>query len=277
MFEKIEIIENAVNEVQEIDYKKLLNDCYVDLSEDLQPPETLLSIGTHLYKGKHYDTSVCTAGEVSAITAVSKAKKSFLKSALIGSYIGGSANLLFSNIKTHRTEDFTILDFDTEQGNYYAQRTFRRVPEIAGNVYENYRPYVTRSLSSEQRLKLIDTSLKEQENIYKTPVKLVCIDGIADLIDNTNDIEMSKMASDYLMKWTYEYNIHINTIIHKSGLTNKPLGHLGTFCLKKAESVINLDVIDENIVEVSNSYSRGYRFDTFQFSINSDALPYLIE
>jgi hypothetical protein len=249
----------------------------VDLSEELKPPEMLLSIGQHEYKGNYYDTPIMTAGEFSAIVAVSKSKKSFLKSALLACYIGGNSNIQFSNIKTHRKENYTILDFDTEMGNYYAQRSFRRVIEMVGQDYPNYKSYVTRSLTSSQRLQLIDYCLKNQETLYKTKIKLVSIDGIADLVENTNDIVMSKEASDYIMRWTYDYNIHITTVIHKSGLTGKPLGHLGTYVLKKAETVIELDLNEDGSVKVTNSYSRGYKFDDFEFAIDKNALPYLIE
>jgi hypothetical protein len=255
----------------------LESSCFVDLSEELKPPEMLLSIGQHEYKGNYYDTPIMTAGEFSAIVAVSKSKKSFLKSALLACYIGGNSNIQFSNIKTHRKENYTILDFDTEMGNYYAQRSFRRVIEMVGQDYPNYKSYVTRSLTSSQRLQLIDYCLKNQENLYKTKVKLVSIDGIADLVENTNDIVMSKEASDYIMRWTYDYNIHITTVIHKSGLTGKPLGHLGTYVLKKAETVIELDLNEDGSVKVTNSYSRGYKFDDFEFAIDKNALPYLIE
>jgi hypothetical protein len=260
-----------------LDFLDIHNDCYVDLSEEMIAPEILISIGTHEYKGQQYATAAMTAGEFSAIVAVSKAKKSFLKSAFLGSYIGGDANLLFGNIKTHRKEDFTILDFDTEQGKYYAQRTFRRVHEISNRHYPNYHCYATRQLTSLQRLQLIDYCLSNQETLYKTKVKLVAIDGIADLVENTNDIVMSKEASDYVMKWTYEHNVHITTVIHKSGATGKPLGHLGTYILKKAECVIDLEINDDKSIQVSNPYARGYTFDTFSFDVNKNALPYLIE
>jgi hypothetical protein len=255
----------------------LESSCFVGLSEELKPPEMLLSIGQHEYKGNYYDTPIMTAGEFSAIVAVSKSKKSFLKSALLACYIGGNSNIQFSNIKTHRKENYTILDFDTEMGNYYAQRSFRRVIEMVGQDYPNYKSYVTRSLTSSQRLQLIDYCLKNQETLYKTKIKLVSIDGIADLVENTNDIVMSKEASDYIMRWTYDYNIHITTVIHKSGLTGKPLGHLGTYVLKKAETVIELDLNEDGSVKVTNSYSRGYKFDDFEFAIDKNALPYLIE
>lgn len=260
-----------------IDFKTLESSCFVDLSEDLKPPETLLSIGQHQYKGNYYDTPIMTAGEFSAIVAVSKSKKSFLKSALLGAYIGGNSNLQFSNIKTHRDKDYTILDFDTEMGSFYAQRTFRRVLEMVSQPYENYKSYVTRHLTSSQRLGLIDYCLKNQLELYKETVKLVSIDGIADLVENTNDIIMSKEASDYIMRWTHEYNLHITTVIHKSGLTGKPLGHLGTYVLKKAETVIDLDLQEDGSVLVTNPYSRGYKFDDFTFDIDKNALPYLVD
>lgn len=268
-------LENNLKEI-EFDFDKLEKDCFVDLSEEMLHPEILLSIGKHEYKSKIYDTPIMTAGEFSAIIATSKSKKTFLKSAFLASYIGGNSNNLFPNIKSHRDKEYTILDFDTEQGKYYTQRTFRRVLEMVNGNYESYKGYATRHLSSSERLLLIDHCLKNQKR-YKHPVKLVSIDGIADLVENTNDIMMSKEASDYIMKWTYDYNIHVTTIIHKSPQTNKPLGHLGTYVLKKAETVIDLEIQDDKSIKVTNPYSRGYRFEDFTFDINENALPYLIE
>lgn len=269
--------ENLKNSEAEIDFDYLINSCYVDLDVEIKPPEILLSIGQHEYKNKNYPTPVMTAGEFSAIVAASKSKKSFLKSAFLGCYIGGGGESLFPNIKTHRDSDYTILDFDTEQGKWYTQRTFRRVKDITGGNYENYYGYATRHLKSRERLLMIDHCLSNQSKLYKNKVKLVAIDGIADLVENTNDIVMSKEASDYIMKWTYEHDIHITTIIHKSPLTGKPLGHLGTYVLKKAESVIELDINEDYSVRVSNPYSRGYKFEDFDFDVNSDALPYLLD
>jgi len=52
---------------------------------------------------------------------------------------------------------------------------------------------------------------------------------------------------------------------------------LGTYVLKKAETVIDLEVQEDKSILVTNPYSRGYRFDDFKFDINKDALPYLID
>jgi hypothetical protein len=260
-----------------VDYISMLKECVVDLDVEIKQPKILISVGEHEYKGNFYPTPIMTEGEFSAIIAVSKAKKSFLKSALIGSYIGGNSNILFPNIRTHRSSDYGIADFDTEMGRYYTQRSFRRIQDMTGAKYDNYKGFATRHKSSQERLFMIDTLLKNQKSFFTNEIKLLSIDGIADLVENTNDILMSKDVSDYVMKWTYEYNLHITTIIHKSSLTGKPLGHLGTYVLKKAETVINLEIDESGNVLVNNPFSRGYKFDDFAFNINKDALPYLIE
>lgn len=109
-------LDNKKAESEVIDFISMQNECYIDLYEEMIAPEILLSIGEHEYKKKMYPTALMTAGEFSAIIAVSKAKKSFLKYAFIASYIGGNANVLFGNIRSHRDSNYTILYFDTEQG-----------------------------------------------------------------------------------------------------------------------------------------------------------------
>lgn len=255
----------------------LMNRAYIDLSLDIPKPEILISIGYHSYKGKTYDTCACSAGEASAIVAPSKSYKTFLKSALVASFIGGSTNILFPNIKSHRTKDYTILDIDTEQGDVYAQRSFRRVPEMSGGNYNNYYSYATRSFTAEERMILLEYLLENQAKLYKMPVKLVSIDGIADFCEDTNDIVMSKAISDKIMLWTSKYNIHILTVIHKLNGSNKPVGHLGSFVTKKVENIFLLEK-DETTghIKVENSHSRGYKFDTFYFNVNENALPYQV-
>ena len=56
--------------------------------------------------------------------------------------------------------------------------------------------------------------------------------------------------------------------------------HLGSYILKKAETVVFLrNEIEEdkrsNII-VEHKYSRGIQFEDFAFNINEEGLPYLI-
>jgi len=69
------MIENEIDglrndAVEEKDFALIAHECHVDLSEEMQRPEILLSIGTHEYKGNSYPTPIMTSGEFSAIIAV---------------------------------------------------------------------------------------------------------------------------------------------------------------------------------------------------------------
>jgi hypothetical protein len=171
MIPKIDISKFTEGNIEEPkDYLSMLNECIVDLDVEIEQPNILISVGEHMYKGDFYPTPIMTEGEFSAIIAVSKAKKSFLKSALVGSYIGGDANLLFPNIRTHRKEDYGIADFDTEMGRYYTQRAFRRIQDITGAKYDNYKGFATRHKSSEERLHMIDSLLKNQRSSFTNEI-----------------------------------------------------------------------------------------------------------
>ena len=277
--EKLDINDFKNDEIEEtpFNYQDMFNDCFVDLDVVLERPPCAISIGTYEYNGREYDIDAHTYGEFSATVAPSKTKKSFYKSALIASYIGGTSKKYFQNIKTHRTEDFYIVDIDTEQGSFYAQHVFRRVETMTGIKYKNYLPFAMRSKTPEERVMFVDALLEDPK--YKGKIKFVSIDGIADLIENTNDIIMSAKIAQKVLKWTDVYGVHLHTIIHKLIGVNKPTGHLGSYILKKAETVVFLEKVDEedkdsNII-VKHKYSRGRSFNDFEFNINEHGLPYL--
>lgn len=259
-------------------YQEVYKRCFVNLDEVLNLPPTALGIGYHDYKGSRYLNNTFTYGEFSAIVAASKNKKTFCKSALIASYIGGNANSYFPSMVTCREGEPYIIDIDTEQGSYYAQRAFRRVTEMVGESYNNYLPFGVEELNPEEIIKFIDGLLSDTR--YKGKVKWLSIDGVADLLDNTNDIEKSVMVAQKLKKWRKENLMHISTVIHKISTSDKATGHLGSFIQKKAETVILLkdtsdDPKDKNSpIEVIQSYSRGAPFDPFYFKLDENTMPH---
>ncbi len=267
-------------EENEFNYQKVYNKCFVDLDLDMMLPPTALSIGIHDYKGDNYNNNTFTYGEFSAIVAGSKNKKTFFKSALIASFIGGNANNYFPNFTTNRKEDCYIIDIDTEQGAYYAQRAFRRVADMVGDAYVNYLPFGVEELEPEEIIKFIDCLFNDPR--YKGKIKWLSIDGIADLLVNTNDIVESKKVATKLKKWRKENDCHINCVIHKISTSDKGTGHLGSYIEKKSETVILLkDTEDYKVhnspIEVNQVYSRGAPFETFYFKLNNDTLPYECE
>ena len=273
----IDLIEDKViPENEGNDYASMLNECIVDLDAPDEPLETFVYIGND-ERGKR--CSVITRGEYSCIVASAKTKKSFCKSLITAAYIGGNTSTFSSHIQGDRKTEGYIIDLDTEQGTYYAKKTFSRVEKMVGNRYKNYIPIATRSKSVQQRLGLIEWL------IYKSPyagnIDLLLVDGIADLVYNTNDIEEGAKVAEMMLQWTSE-GLHICNVIHKAGNNDKARGHLGTAVTIKAESIIFMDrlvdeqgnLLEKNTVKVRCGYVRGIDFEDFYLTVNEQGLPF---
>ena len=238
----------------------------INLDRKIPTPEVVVGVGTYIYKGKIYKRPTMTAGEFSAIVGSSKSGKSAFKSALVASYIGGNFPDYFKQIRGNRKDNFGIIDIDSEQSDYYAQRTFRRSTAMVGANYDNYHCFALRRYNPSQRLNFIEFLLK---NKIVDNLKILFIDGIADLIDDENDLIQSKYVVGKFMEWTDKYNIHICTIIHTAYGIAKPTGHLGSTIAKKCETVFQLER-EENSTKVSSMYTRGIPFEPFHFTINEN-------
>lgn len=261
-----------IQKEKEFDFNQAYKRCLVDLNKTLERPPVALGIGYHEYKGINYLNSTFTYGEMSAIIAPQKTKKSFFKRALAACYIGGDAQNYFPSIVTTRETDKIILDFDTEQGEYYAQRSFRGVIDMVNKPYKAYMPFGIKSLSDDEMVLFIDELVQR----YKGQIGMIFIDGVADLCYNTNDIEKSKKVLQKIISWT-EYGIHICNVIHKTFEKDRATGHLGTFIQKKCETTIFLSSTDaddfRSPVLVKQKDSRGIPFDNFYFEINDNGIP----
>ena len=258
------------------DYAAMLKDCLVDLNKELAPIEPIVHVGID-YKGNK--VAAITRYECSCIYAPSKAKKSFAKSLIEAAYIGGNTSNYTDHFVGTNREDRYIISLDTEQGEFYAQRSFRRVGEMVGRNYEKYLPIQLRKKSVNDRLNLIRWLIYESP--YKGKIDLITIDGLADLVFNTNDIVASTELAEEVMKWTAE-GLHVCFILHKNSGSQKARGHIGTVSTIKCESLISLDnitddagnILEKNTVRISCSHSRGMPFEDFYLTINEQGLPF---
>ena len=255
----------------------LVEKCYIDPNEQIDHPPVAISLGEHSYKTKEglqtYPTPIGTYGNFSFIQAPPKHKKTFLVSLLSAAYLGGDSKRFVGKIKGHR-DGKCLYHFDTEQGRFHAQRTFRRVLDMCKLEQQCFNTYGLRSLMYDERLDLIEHVLK-----YSNDVGVLVIDGVADLVSDVNNIEESNKVVGKIMKWTEEYQCHIITVIHTNHNSNKPTGHLGSALEKKAETQIQLekDESDESIIKVKCKASRSKSFDDFSFFVNDYGYPEVTE
>jgi hypothetical protein len=262
------------SESLEKDFKRIHDEHFVSVDEILKPQPVAISIGYQEYKGTNFPISMGSYGDFSCIVGASKAKKSFLKSMCIAGYIGGDSNLYFDNIKGHRLNDKYVIDIDTEQSEYHSQRVFKRVVELVGINPDFYKPFSLRKLSANERLEFINWLFTESP--YVGNIGLVSIDGVADLVNDVNDLEASNKVAQKLLEWSANENCHIITVLHRNFGTKKPTGHLGSAVLKKAETVIFVEK-EGDLTLVNPEYTRNQPFEPFAFEVGSDWLPRLVD
>lgn len=260
------------------EFSKMANQARIDVNAKLRPQPICISIGEHSFGGTRYPSTFGSYGDYSCIVGASKSKKSFVKSAIAAAYFGGRADSFFPEIKGHETAGKWLIDIDTEQSDYHAQRVFRRIPEMVGQTPNNYVGFALRRYTPNERQQFVEWLIYESQ--YRGKIGLISIDGYADLISDFNDIEQSNELTSNLLKWSHDANCHITGILHKNFGSEKPVGHIGSAVLKKAETVAFTvpttrqdGTIDFNApVKLECRYSRNIPFDEFWFEIR-DNLP----
>lgn len=263
----------SLDKGKEFDYQKVFNECLIDVSKPVPPPPLAMSIGTHWAAGDNRPNNTFTYGEMSAIVAPQKHKKTFFKTAMIASYIGGKSTNYFPSVRSCRSSESYIIDVDTEQGPFYSYLSAKRVSKMTGQHYPNYLPFGTKKISGDNRVKLIDSIVNDPK--FKGRIGLLVIDGIADLCPNFNNVEKSLEIIDMIQSWS-NTGMHIMGVIHKTFDKDKAKGHLGTIFQQKIETSIFLkdtDPDEKNApIEVSQKDSRGAPFDNFYFDLDLDVL-----
>lgn len=271
MFEEIKINEQVELILPaSVDFKSMFKEALVDPAEEIKPQPIALSIGYTDYRGTNYPTPFGSYGDFSCIVGASKSKKTFFKSMLEASYIGGQANLFSPSIKGHDTKDKFVISFDTEQSTFHTQRVQRRVLEMVGASYDRYKTFSLRQYAPKERFEFIDWIVFESD--FKDNIGLMSIDGYVDLVTDFNSLEQATGLTEKLLQWTAKGMMHCTGILHKNFGTAKPVGHVGSSVLKKAETVVFINT-EEEITTAKCEYSRNIAFNDITFKIGNDWLP----
>ena len=274
-------IQDDSKEVKRMEMQLLYDDAYVDISEEVKYPPVAISCGSYTEKNtdgtnSEYPIPLGTYGNFSFVQAPPKVGKSFFTSLLTSAYLN-NGNKFTGKIKGHR-KGRNVIHFDTEQGRFHAQKVFRRPIMMNGlETDDKYYTYALRNMSPADRIDFIDYVLSDV--LDGKNIGLICIDGIADLVADVNNLEQCSMAVQKLMSWTDEYKCHIVTVIHSNYGSDKPTGHLGSFLEKKAELQIKLEAnhVNKGWVSVECKRSRNRGFEPFSFLINENGLPEFVD
>lgn len=255
-------------------------ECAIDINKKIEHPPVAISFKTKEVSTKDgvksFPNAIGTYGNFSFVQAPPKSMKTFFVS-LLGSAFCNPKGKFTRGMDSFR-DNKHFVHFDTEQGEWHAQRVFKRIQWMnKGLSLDFYHTFALRKISYRSRIDFIEYYLECMREEGKE-IGLVVIDGVADLVSDVNNLEESSAIVQKIMAWTTIYNCHIVTVIHSNNGSDKPTGHLGSFLEKKAETQIQLSR-DENklgAITVSCKRSRNTPFEQFDFKLDEEGLPKVI-
>ena len=255
-------------------------ECNIDINKKIEHPPVAISFKTKEVSTKDglksFPVPIGTYGNFSFVQAPPKSMKTFFVS-LLGSAFCNPKGKFTRGMDSFR-DNKHFVHFDTEQGEWHAQRVFKRIQWMnKGLSLDFYHTFALRKISYRSRIDFIEYYLECMREEGKE-IGLVVIDGVADLVSDANNLEESSAIVQKIMAWTTIYNCHIVTVIHSNNGSDKPTGHLGSFLEKKAETQIQLSR-DENklgAITVSCKRSRNTPFEQFDFKLDEEGLPKVI-
>jgi len=271
-------LEDAEKKVTSLDFNKMHKDSLIDLELVYERPPIVISIGRDdkSHNGVNYPLRFGTAGNISMIKGEEKARKSFLKSLILGCSFGGNSNLYTNSLEIlgHNLKDKWIIDADTEQDDYDAWLNAVRIPKLVGVKPDNYLALKLRDKTPNERLQYFEWLFMESE--YRKNLGVVSIDGYVDLINDFNSQLESSELTQKLMKWSSLTKSHITGVLHLNPNSDKARGHLGTILQQKCETVVIIaDKGDYSLVTCQRG--RGKKFREFCITVNNEWLPEVID
>ena len=252
----------------------------VDPKAFIPKPPAAISMGeAQGYNQELQPLIIGTYGNFSAILGPPKSRKSFLKTLLTACYIGGNAQMYGGNIIGHETKvngrQKYVIEIDTEQGDYHVKFSSKRVLDMVGAPYPQYKVFALREYTPTERLKMVDYILTECYYRYGNGIGLVLIDGIADLVNDANDLREANQVVSKLLNWSKVLNCHIINVIHQTKGAGYATGHLGSAVTKKCETVLKCTADRDNtLVEFVDTRNRAP--EDFNFIVEY-GLPKVVE
>lgn len=187
------------------------------------------------------DAVICTAGNLTTITAHAKTGKSGLINAMLAAPMATAGSDCL-NVRSENPDGRAVLHFDTEQSKEDHWHQVARAIRRAGR--EQCPPwllsYCLTGFSARQIQEAIwmrtESTAAEFGGVHS-----IIIDGYGDLVADVNDAEECNGFVARLHALAIRFDCPIAGVLHFNPGTEKTRGHLGSQLERKAESNLRLD------------------------------------
>lgn len=223
----VEVWQSVVNQEATDIYKSYL----IDETTEIESQEAVLSIG---------GVEVMHRGDVSAIQGQVKAGKSAGAALLAAAVLSPVPGAVVPGAATAIEGAPSVLYFDTEQSTFYAKFHHARIVEAAtaggveaDTITPNLKYIGAKAAHPYQRRYMLYQAIKSLRP------DLVVVDGVSDLMLDTNDNMESSEVVQILNTLADTFGCHICAVIHQNTGSLKARGHIGSELWRKCETIID--------------------------------------
>lgn len=204
---------------------------------------------------------VFVRGDFSIIEGKAKSRKTFLSSMLIALLLSGGDSEEIKRF-TIPTKPNRILWIDTEQGAARTARTLDRL-KAKGADTSNVIHSSMRELGAVGRFKTFTYLVA----LYRP--EFILLDGVADLMNNINDIPEAAMIRQLLLTISTNYGCHISAVLHtnEKGDDSTARGQVGSELTRKCSTILHLDA-EGDYTKVTYTRTRDKKPEPFVFKID---------
>ncbi len=235
----IDFLDNLYNETM-----TMLKSCEIDFNNPPAKAEEVISAG---------DVPLGTQGNILCITGGEGTGKSNYVAALIAGSITKDKrdiDTLGVNVRDN-SDGKAVLLYDTEQSEV---QLFKNVSNLLKRARlkdkpEELRAFSLTGMSRKERLQAIVQSMDKYHYEYEG-IRLVIIDGIADLVLSANDEAESIRIVDELYRLAGIYRTCIVCVLHYVPNGLKLRGHLGSELQRKAAAILSIELDKEPSISV---------------------------
>lgn len=221
-----------------------LKSCEVNLNNPPPAAQVIVSVN---------DVPLGTQGNLLCITGGEGTGKSNYVAALIAGTIGNTENYIDTLGLTviENQSGKAVLFYDTEQSETQLYKNINNLLRRAGrkDMPDYFHAYCLTGISRKERLQTIIQSMDRYYYQHKG-IRLIVIDGIADLIKCANDEAESIAVVEELYRLAGIYNTCIVTVLHFIPNGLKLRGHLGSELQRKAASILSVERDNDPAISV---------------------------
>jgi len=188
---------------------------------------------------------VCTAGNLTTITAAAKAGKTAFIVAMQAAAFSPSHDGDYLGVTSSNPNGFGMLHFDTEQSIYDHHELVRRTATRSGLATPPpwFRSYCLTGFSVPDLQASLRMAMEDARRDFGG-IHSVFNDGAADLVVDVNDPKESNALVASLQSLAIEFECPIIGIVHLNPGSEKSRGHLGSQLERKSETNLRLEKTD---------------------------------